>query len=199
VIRSNLATRPFYNERAVHFWLLVAAVAVVAATIFNVSQVIRYSRSDTELAQEASNDEARAADLRASAAGLRARIDTRQIEVASEEARQANDLIERRTFSWTELFNRLEATLPANVRITSVQPRLENRRMLLTITVVARSVEDVQQFMENLAGTGAFPNLLPPQERINEDGQLESAIETGYLAKPPLAQPPSAQPPQVRQ
>ena len=35
-----------------------------------------------------------------------------RIEVASLEARQANELIDRRTFSWTELFNRLETTLP---------------------------------------------------------------------------------------
>jgi Tfp pilus assembly protein PilN len=193
MIKSNLATRPFYNQRAVHFWLLVMGAVVVAATILNVSQMIRYSRSDTELARQAAIDEARAADLRANAAGLRARIDTRQIEVASVEARQANDLIERRTFSWTELFNRLEATLPANVRITSVQPRLENRQMLLTITVVARGVDDVQQFMDNLGTTGAFPNILPPQERINEEGQLESAIETGYVARPP-AQAPQSRP-----
>jgi len=30
VIRTNLSTRPFYNERAVHVWLLVAALVVTA-------------------------------------------------------------------------------------------------------------------------------------------------------------------------
>lgn len=184
MIRTNLSTRPFYNERAVHFWLLVIGVAVVVATIFNVSQLIRNSRSDTELARQAAVDEARAADLRANAAGLRATVDTRQIDVASAEARQANDLIERRTFSWTALFNRLESTLPANVRITSIQPHLEDREMVLTLTIVARSVDDVQEFMQNLAATGAFPKLFPPQERINEQGQLQSAIEAVYQPNP---------------
>ena len=64
MIRTNLATRPFYNERAVGLWLLLVAVVVVAATLFNISSVIGYSRSDTELAMQASRDEARAADLR---------------------------------------------------------------------------------------------------------------------------------------
>ena len=45
MIRTNLSTRPFYNERAVHFWLLVMALLIVAATIFNVTRVLRYSRS----------------------------------------------------------------------------------------------------------------------------------------------------------
>ena len=50
MIRANLSTRPFYNERAVQLWLLVLALIVVAATVFNVGRVIRYSRTDTELA-----------------------------------------------------------------------------------------------------------------------------------------------------
>lgn len=43
MIRTNLATRPFYNERAVHIGLIVLAVIVVLATAFNVSRILRYS------------------------------------------------------------------------------------------------------------------------------------------------------------
>ncbi len=62
MIRTNLSTRPFYNEGAVRSWLAILAIVAVAATIFNVSRVLRYSRSDTELATQASRDEARAAE-----------------------------------------------------------------------------------------------------------------------------------------
>lgn len=182
MIRSNLSTRPFYNEGAVRSWLTVLAIVAVAATIFNVSRVLRYSRSDTELATQASRDEARAAEVRATAAKLRASVDTKQVDVASVEARQANDLIERRTFSWTELFNRLETTLPPEVRITSVRPTLDrNRRITLTISVLARGVDDVNEFMERLEATGAFANLLSREERINDSGQLAAALECEYL------------------
>jgi Tfp pilus assembly protein PilN len=180
VIRSNLATRPFYNERAVRFWIVLVGIAVSAATVFNASQMIRYSRSDTELARQAASDEARAAELRAEAARLRATVDTKQIELASIEARQANDLIDRRTFSWTELFNRLEAMLPADVRITSVRPRLEEDRIALAITVVARGVRDAAQFQTNLENSGFFADILSA-EQINEAGQLEAALETTYI------------------
>ena len=185
MIRSNLATRPFYNEGAVRFWLLLVALAVAAATVFNVSRVLYYSQSDTELASAASRDEARAAELRASAAQLRASVDTQQVTLASIEARQANDLIDRRTFSWTDLFNRFEATLPRNVRITAVQPRVEGgRRIVLTITLLARGVEDVDEFMENLEATGAFAELLSREEHVTDDGQLVSSLEAVYVPKP---------------
>ena len=184
MIKGNLATRPFYNEPAVRIWLFAAAVLVGAATIFNISQMVRYSRSDTELARQAANDEARAAELRAEAARLRATVDSRQIERASLEAQRANELIDRRTFSWTALWNELETTLPQNVRITSFRPRVEPRRgNVVTISVISRGVDDVQEFMENLEKTGAFPEIFPPSENTNEDGQLETVIEALYTPR----------------
>jgi type IV pilus assembly protein PilN len=182
VIRTNLSTRPFYNEQAVHAWLIAIALSVAAATVFNVSRVIRYSRSDTQLAMQASRDESRAADLRQQASRLRATVDPRQIEFASSEARMANDLIDRRTFSWTELFNRFEATLPDEVRIAAVRPKVDRKNgNILTINVVGRTIEDVDRFMENLEATGAFSHTESKEERINDEGLLAAAIETTYV------------------
>jgi Tfp pilus assembly protein PilN len=186
VIRTNLSTRPFYNERGVHVCLLVAAVLVVAATVFNVSRVIRYSRSDTELGTLASQGEARAADLRAEAARLRATVDPRQIDFASIDARQANDLIDRRTFSWTELLNLFETTLPDDVRIAAVRPTLDAKLgNVLIINVVARSVDDVDRWMENLEKTGTFKEIGHAlEEHVNDQGLLEASIETTYVPVP---------------
>ena len=55
-------------------------------------------------------------------------MDLQQIELASTEARQANELIDRRTFSWTDLFNQFETTFPDDVRITAVRPTLDEKR-----------------------------------------------------------------------
>ena len=181
MIRTNLSTRPFYNERAVRLWLLAIAGLVVIASVFNVSRVIRYSRSDTQLATEASQNESRAAELRTSAVRLRATVDSKQIDVASVDAHQANDLIDRRTFSWTELLNLFERTLPDTVRITAVRPKLDPKRgIVLTINVVARNVEDVSELMDKLEATGVFKDLLTPEEHVDEQGQLEAALETTY-------------------
>lgn len=182
MIRTNLSTRPFYNERAVHFWLLVTAVLVVAATVFNVSRVLLYSRSDTQLATEASRNEARASDLRQQAARLRATVDPRQVEFASVEARQANDLIDRRTFSWTELLNTLEATLPDDVRIVAIRPKLDkDKGIVLTFSVVARGSDDVDEFMKKLETTGEFGDLgARLDEHVTEQGLLETTLDTTY-------------------
>jgi Tfp pilus assembly protein PilN len=182
VIRANLSTRPFYNERLVNMWFIAIGVAVLAATAFNASRVLRYSRSDTRLATQASGDESRAADLRRQAARLRASVDPRQIDFAAADARQANDLIDRRTFSWTELFNRFETTLPDDVRIASVKPRVDRERgILLSINVLAKTVDDVNEFIENLEKTGAFMNIRPADERTDDSGLLISSLEAVYV------------------
>jgi Tfp pilus assembly protein PilN len=188
MIRTNLSTRPFYNLRAVSMWMGALALFVAVATIFNLARVIEYSRSDTALATQAALDEARAGDLRANAAKLRASVDPRQIAFASTEASAANELIDRRTFSWTALFNRFETTLPDDVRITSVRPKLDPKRgIVLTMSVVARTVEDVDRFMQNLEGTGAFRDLNPIEDRSDEDDLITAIIETVY--KPQLGEP----------
>jgi hypothetical protein len=186
VIRTNLATRPFYNERLVNLWLLLIGVIVLFATIFNVTRVRSDSGSNTELASQAAQNVTRTTEMRRTASQLRATLDAKQIESVSADAREANNLIDRRTFSWTALFNRFETTLPDDARITSVRPFVErDRRVSLKISIVAKSVDDVDQFMKRLDETGAFKDLYSTEERPNEDGQIESALSMVYLPEAP--------------
>jgi Tfp pilus assembly protein PilN len=182
MIRTNLSTRPFYNERIVHIWLLAFLVVVIAATAFNAMRILQYSQSDTQLSTEAARDEARAAELRTAAARLRTTVDPRQIEFASLEARQANDLIDRRTFSWTELFNKFESTLPDDVRLTSFRSKIDKGQIVLTIAIIARGAEDVSKFMDNMERSGAFTKVgAKLEERMTEEGQLQASLEVIYL------------------
>jgi Tfp pilus assembly protein PilN len=195
MIRTNLSTRPFYNERAVRLWLLALALLVAVFTVFNVARIARYSRSDTTLATEASRDETRAAELRREAVQLRSSVDLQQIALASTEARAANELIDRRTFSWTDLFNQFETTFPDDVRVTSVRPRLDQGIVRLTITVVGRSVDDVDQLMRNLESTGLFANFLSVEERFNDEGLLAATLEGTYTPQPARAAAPEKKAP----
>ena len=62
-----------------------------------------------------------------------------------------------------------------------MRPNVDKQgRILLSVTVMARGVEDVNQFMESLEKTGAFRSLLSRQERMNDQGQLEAVLEMFY-------------------
>jgi hypothetical protein len=188
VIRANLATRPFYNERVVHLVLLVIGLLGVGATVFNVASIVRLSQRDTHLTTQTARDEAAAADLRSRAARLRATVDPRALETASADALQANDLIDRRTFSWTDLFNRFEMTLPDDVHFSTVRPKLDPKRgIVITIVVDAKSVNDVNLFIERLEATGAFGQLQKLDESVDDQSQLHATIEGIYTPQAPQA------------
>ena len=183
MLRTNLATRPFYNERlaAILVWGLAAIVVVV--TLANVARLASLSGRDAELRQEAAGNEQRATELRRQAQQARARVDPAHVRRVALAAREANALIDGRTFSWTELFNRFEATLPAGVRLASVQPaRDEDGRFIVNISVIAREVDEIDAFMEALESRGGFRDVLARRESIDEVGRIEPEISGTYLA-----------------
>lgn len=181
-LRTNLATRPFYNVRAVRALIGALGLVVIALTLFNVVQLVRLTASQRTLGARASEAESQAVRLRTEAARVRTQINQRELETVSAAAREANSIIDRRAFSWTALFIQLEATLPDDVRITSVQPRLEKNTFKVGLIAEARRPEDVAGFIEALEQTGAFRNVVPLQQQTDEEGMIEVAIEGDYQA-----------------
>ena len=74
MLRGNLATRPFYNERIVTLLLALVAAVVLALTVTNVTRLLQLSARRSELRAQIGADEAAAARIRQSAAAMQAWI-----------------------------------------------------------------------------------------------------------------------------
>lgn len=185
--RINLSTRPFYNERVVHLSLALAVALVVVVSAFNLWQVYGLSGRQAELQGRIDRAEATSRDFRDRAASIRRSINPRELEATVAAAREANLLIERRVFSWTDVLNQFETTLPASVRISSVRPRIErDGTMVVAVVILARTVEAVDAFIENLEKRGAFSSVLSREEFVNEDGLIQASLQGLYR---PAAEP----------
>jgi Tfp pilus assembly protein PilN len=184
MLRTNLSTRPFYNERGIHVGLALAAIVVIGLTVFNLTQIVILTRQQADLNERAVVAETRAQQLLAHAGGVRRELNPKEMDQVSSAAREANTLIGERLFSWTELLNRLETTLPDDVRITSMRPIIDkDGKVVIAMTVLGRRVEDVNQFMQNLEGTGAFTDAFTRDETSTEDGLRQASIEAHYRVK----------------
>ncbi|HQZ39511.1 MAG TPA: hypothetical protein PLH72_10775 [Vicinamibacterales bacterium] len=193
--RANLSTRPFYNERPVRAVLGLVAAAVIALTVFNAVQVLRLRSRGAEVQGQAEAAERDAAGLRTEAAQTRRTINREQLAAVQTAALEANQLIDRRAFSWTDLFNRFERTLPPEVRIASVTPQVDQAgRFLVAVTVVSRRVEDLDGFIDALEQTGAFREVLSRQEEAQDDGTLRSVIQGYYQTVPTTPSQASGEP-----
>lgn len=180
-LRTNLATRPFYNERAVNALVALAALVVTLATVFNAWQLISLTTRDRALVGEATASDARTRQLRTQITRTRSGLDGERLRSVGDAVREANAVIDRRTFSWTALLNWLETALPPDVRIVAIAPRVDtDGRFVLGITVEARSVSAIDTFIGKLEGTGRFDGLLVRHERETVEGTIEATAE-GYL------------------
>lgn len=181
MIRTNLSTRPFYNVRVVRTGVAVLAAIVLAFTLFNAIQIVRLSASQRSVSADAANAETEAERLRTEAARIRSQIDADELERVATAAAEANAIIDQRTFSFTRLLTQLEMTLPANVRVVAMRPRLErDAAIMVQLTVEARTIDDLDEFVQALEAIGAFQDVLPTRETTMENGVIEAIIEARY-------------------
>ena len=195
MLRTNLSTRPFYNERAVRTALAAVAALAVGLSLFNAYEILRLQGQSRDARQSIAQNEAKARELRDSAQVIRRSIDKEKLAAVQTAAHEANALIDRRTFSWTELLNQFQATLPPDVRIGGVTPQSDEQgRRLVQITVFSKRIEDLEAFMDALEKTGAFSGVLPRSEAPDDSGTMRSELQAYYTPLPPRAAgtPPAA-------
>lgn len=192
MLRTNLSTRPFYNERAVHVVAALVAVAVLAVTAWQVVRVVRLSRYKTELNASIRRDRTETEYNTREAAQIRRGLDPKQLAALASAAREANDLIAQRTFSWTQLFNALEATLPEDVMLLGVHPEIKDGVTLVHMDVQGKSEDVINTFWERLEKTGQFRDASWSNMQVTQDGYSQMVMTVFYTASQPAIRPAAA-------
>ena len=188
MLRANLSTRPFYNVQLLRGVLTILIGLVVIVTAVNVVRIVTLGRSQAALGARATEAEAEAERLLAEAARIRAQINPVEIALVTEAATEANGIIERRAFSWSWLFEQFERTLPLDVRIVSVQPRVEDDgRLVMVVGAEGRTVADLDTFIEALEAEAPFTSVLAVEEQATDAGLVEGLIEATYRPPAPFA------------
>ena len=80
------------------------------------------------------------------------------------------------------MFSHFEQTLPADVRITSVQQQAG--RQTVVIGAEARNIGDVDKFIEALEKTGAFRDVIARNEVLMENDIYSATLEATYMPQP---------------
>lgn len=182
MLKGNLSTRPFYNDRIVTVAIAAVAVLVVVISAVNISQLVRLSSERSAVRARLEADAREAARIRTEAEALQGQVDRVTLARLASSAREANQLIDQRTFSWTGLLGQLEDTLPPGVRLTAISPRAERGEFRVALAVVARDLSDIDTFIEALLETGGFYDVAPIEQRANDDGTYQAVVQASYLS-----------------
>ena len=195
MLRGNLSTRPFYNERFVTIAMVLIAMGALALTAFNVSELVALSKRRSDLTSKIARDAGETRRIQGETESLRRTVDTNTLKSLAGSTREANALIDQRTFSWTVFFGLIEKKLPLDVRLVAVSPKVEKGVFTVTMIVVAKSAGDLSTFDDALQEDGTFYDVLPSAFQQNDDGTLSATIVSAY--NPPNAAPKPPRPPKA--
>ena len=176
MLKLNLATRPFYNERVIDSVLLLLGIVALVLMVAGGRTVFQLSNTYTDVVKMAELSETQVGTVTQEMVALNQSVSEDELEALRLSAAEANRLIDQRVFSWTELFNIIEQTLPNRVMLTGLRPIRNSGSMTLTIGVIGERITDIEQFIEDLEATGSVGNVLARQEQRTEDGMYSAQL-----------------------
>jgi hypothetical protein len=180
----NLATRPVRNERLPAVLFTIATVVLAAATLHH-GMVLRrlWPGRSNGLKQEVENLGTEMKNLE-SGPMRPAIIGAPQ----GAEWRIIRELVDRRTFWWSELFASLEAVLPPDVRIISVSPHVHEGRYDVELVARLASPQSGLNFVKVLEDRPEFENVYP-RDCGEMQGEYECRYSMRYLGQDPVGKP----------
>ena len=184
MLKINLATRPFYNERAVHVVLVLLGTGALVLMGLAGGTIFELSKNHAEITRAADASEALIGTVTQETRSLEENVSEVELEALRLSAAEANRLIDQRVFSWTELFNVIERTLPNRVMLTGLRPTGNADNVSLVIGVIGERVADIEEFIEQLEASGSVRNVLARQEQRTEDGMYSAQLTGEFRGRP---------------
>lgn len=175
-INLSLRYRPVVGPLRV--LLIGSCVLLVIGICWNLRQaILTYQES---LTLQAELDRVRQQDLDLIAKARHEGIDLSEeaLKRLSLEVALANQLLEKRTFSWTKFLTELEQAIPSHLALSSV--RLDQAGTMVRLTGTATSLEDITAFTVGLQDHATFKDPILAQHRVGPNGLVEFDITLQY-------------------
>jgi Tfp pilus assembly protein PilN len=210
----NLARRPFLNSRPVVRVALLLWLLGLALLLVNLWQFLGYRGRSADKREQIARSEAEIERQRAALARLQKTLDGFDLEAQNQKVDFLNKQIAERTFSWSQLLDRVAERLPNDVRLNRLAPLTgdktekefqrtrQTRRgaqgdeVPLLITGETRKGEALLSFIDSLyKAPFSYPDLT--REETEEGGQLvKFELTVQYRPGPAtgVAAPPGAAP-----
>lgn len=162
--RLNLASRPFINLTLP--WI-IAGVLLLAATVFTLFNVITIFSATSDSGETAEKIQQLNEEMDAMRAEI-STIDNRLRSINPDKIRRevsfANDLIVRRTMSWSTVFDRLEEIAPAQLKMVRISPQTSQGKVLLNMRVIVPRQNVIRAFITDMEASPYFSDVLLQSE-----------------------------------
>ena len=192
-ININLATQPYEDVRsfATRLGLLVGLLVIVTGGL--VFATFSGWRNTRDVVQNIDQHKAQMAAMDKEISAGQSILNRPENKAVRDQSAFLNELIARKTFSWTRVFADLEKMMPPRVHVISIQPELDEQNQLeLKMTVAGDSRDKIIELLHRMEGSKQFraPQLTAESAEQSSRG-LQFQITAIYLPVS-LAQPQGA-------
>lgn len=174
----NLSSRYRAGMTTYRTWLISACIGLFLSIVWSLWQgVLLYEQSQII---EAELERVRQLDQTVMAEARREGIDLSEgaLKRLSSEVDLANQLLEKRTFSWTTFLGELEQTIPPRLALTSI--RLDQAGKTVQLTGTATDLEEITAFTVGLQNHATFKDPVLAQHRVGSGGLVEFDVTVRY-------------------
>lgn len=191
----NLARRPSENLRRA--WVIWGGMlAVLSAILFVLtSGVIVSAWNNRRIHRQQAEVEHRMQPLRQREQVLDRQLQNPAIKAGLARSQYLNQLIDRKSVSWTRLFERLEKLMPNDLQLISIRPQQQAGKAGVVMLVGSRTLQPAITFVSHLEAAPDFSTAQVLREGRNpnpsqQDTQVRVEIEANYQPElEPAAKP----------
>ena len=176
--RINLSSRFRWYVKPARLGLIALVVAAAAATVWDLEQIWTAHREADEIA--VALQRVREQDRAFVAESAKEGIDLSDaaLQRLPGEVALANQLLEKRVFSWTRFLTELEQAIPSRLAINSI--RLDPHSSIIRLNGAAFSLEDVTALAVALQDHPTFKDPVLGQHRDAGNGLVEFDLTLRY-------------------
>ena len=153
----NLSTRPFPAYRLTNMLLAGLLIVLVVVTAWQGYGFARYSRLAGEIRNAEGDARVESEALGRRLAELQGQLNRPESAAKLTEIDFLNNLIVRKSFSWTQVFADIEGLIPDSVHLISLRPDIANNgKIAMHMDLRGKSIEDVSEFIDALEQSAEF-------------------------------------------
>lgn len=189
----NLATHPYEDAR--QFWMRwgggVALMAILTLGLLSLTVVNWvYARSDRQIISQLKGEIAKRDQERATAEATLGKPQNRTLRDRSQ---FLNELIVRKAFSWTQVFEDLEKVMPARLHVVSIHPESnEDGQLKIKLLVAGESRDRALDLVRRMEESPRFQEPRITIENAQSNSQvpgdnMEAEITALYRPAPGMS------------
>jgi len=163
----NLASRPYLNRRALQLTYAVVAALLLLLLLAQLNFWLQSHRQEEMLRTRVGELEQ---ELGIAETGES--YTPEQFEALAGRIAFSNGLIQKESFRWTSLLDKLEKVMTADARITSIRPEFKTGSM--TLEGQCKTVAGLRALLDSLIGSDDFSDVYLLE-------QVEKAVEANGL------------------